>query len=170
MKIIMKIILAHFYFYFSPLYFSLYLYPLIYIMGKKSLKRKTTKKTRILKNKQSSKRRTIHKRRRTKTQKKMGLHCRCKRSRRTKKTRKHKLKGGGNFNLSNLVPQDIRSMWSNAEYNFHDFGNKIAGIKSSVSPMVTDQPGLAYNKMPMPSRTNIGGSNAAASEAVNNMF
>jgi len=140
-------------------------------MGKKSLKRKTM----LLKNKHSSKRRTIRKRRRTKTHTKMCLHCRCKlckcsHMRRGKKTRKHKLKGGGNLNLSNLVPQDIRTAWSNIGYKFQNIGNEMAGISPPVSPMVTNQPNLEYNKMPIPLRTNISQSNALASATVNKMF
>ena len=149
-------------------------------MGKRNLRHKNTRKKMHLKNKSHSKRKTTYKRHRLKTyKKKMCVHCRCKVCKCNtrhkhmhcgKKSRSHKLRGGGNFNLHNLIPQDIRTAWENIEHGFQSLGNKMSGIAPPQSPSVVKQSYLEYLRRPIPLRTNLQASNASASANVNNIL
>jgi hypothetical protein len=140
-------------------------------MGKRSLRRKNTRR-KMHSKKTKTMRRTINKRSKTRKTRKLCVHCKCKLCHcgkmHKKKSRSRKLRGGGALHLGKLVPQDFKNVWTNMEHGFQTLGSKMSGTTPPQPPSAVDQPYLVNQKMDIPTRINIGGSYASASSQVNN--
>jgi hypothetical protein len=132
----------------------------------KSIKRNRLKKMKRTKNsKLSQKKGRIHKKKShshlSRKNKRISRHTR----HRVHRTRK--IKGGGNLNYHDFIPQDLVNGFRSVEDQASNLYRSFIGKSPLPSSSPVVQPSLVQNNTPIPLRTNINDSNASADIKVN---